>query len=122
VAAELVQRSPIIGVGGSQLRFHQHAGFNRAHNAWLDAWVDGGLLAALAMLLVTASVLRRAWTTIARGRRLYLEPTHVALVAACLAVLTGWLVRAGIGGRIDWLPIFMLFGLWWERGRPEIPS
>ncbi len=117
VAGELVQRSPFIGVGGCQLRFHQHAGFKRAHNAWLDAWVDGGLLAALAMLLVTTQVLRRAWATLTHRRRLYLEPTHVALVAACLAVLTGWLVRAGIGGRIDWLPIFMLFGLWWERGR-----
>jgi len=118
VASELVQHSPLIGMGGSQLRFHQHSGFKRAHNAWLDAWVDGGLLAALAMLLVTAQVLRRAWATLTHRRRLYLEPTHVALMAACLAVLTGWLVRAGIGGRIDWLPIFMLFGLWWERGRP----
>ncbi len=116
VAADLIQRSPVIGWGGSQLRFHQHAGFNRAHNAWLDAWLDGGLPAALAMLIVTGHVLRRAWATVTRRRRLYLDPTHVGLVASCLAVHTGWLVRAGIGSRIDWLPIFMLFALWWERG------
>lgn len=116
LAAELIERSPVIGWGGSQLRFHQHAGFNRAHNAWLDAWLDGGLLALVAMLLVTAHVMRRAWATMSRRYAHLLDPTHVALVAASLAVITGWLVRAGIGSRIDWLPIFMLFGLYWERG------
>lgn len=117
LAAELIERSPIIGWGGAQLRFHQHAGFNRAHNAWLDAWLDGGLLALLAMLLVTARVLQRAWATLGRRAPRLLEPTQVALVAASLAVMTGWLVRAGIGSRIDWLPIFMLFGLWWDQDR-----
>lgn len=129
VAAELIEHRPLVGWGGAQLRFHQHGGFNRAHNAWLDAWLDGGLPAALAMLIVTWHVVRRAWATLTHQRRRYLAPTHVALVASCLAVHTGWMVRAGIGSRIDWLPIFMLFALWWERGasheaesRPEQES
>ncbi|MGD9497000.1 MAG: O-antigen ligase family protein [Armatimonadota bacterium] len=121
VAAHLLQRSPLIGLGGSQLRFHQHAGFRRAHNAWLDAWLDGGLPALLAMLVVTWRILRRAGATVRGQCARYRDPTHAALVAACLAVLVGWLVRAGIGGRIDWLPVFMLFGLWWERPACERP-
>ncbi|MFW5869222.1 MAG: hypothetical protein ACOCX2_15455, partial [Armatimonadota bacterium] len=44
----------------------------------------------------------------------WLDPTHVGLLAASLAVLVGWTVRAGIGGRIDWLPIFMLCSVWWD--------
>lgn len=128
VAGELIERSPIIGLGGAQLRHHQRLGFNRAHNAWLDAWLDGGLPALLAMLLVTAVVLRRAWwTAVARPAR-WLDPTHVALLASSLAVLAGWTVRAGIGGRIDWLPIFMLCSVWWDvpegtpRERRSAPS
>jgi hypothetical protein len=113
-AAELIERSPVIGWGGSQLRYHQRLGLNRAHNAWLDAWLDGGLPAALAMALVTWVVLRRAWWThFARPRR-WVSVTHVALLAASLAVLAGWTVRAGIGSRIDWLPIFMLCSVWWD--------
>ncbi len=114
VAGELIERRPVIGWGGSQLRYHQHLGFNRAHNAWLDAWLDGGLPAMLAMLLVAAVVIRRAWRTAGRGPDQWLQPTHVALVAASLAVLAGWLVRAGIGGRIDWVPIFMLCSIAWD--------
>lgn len=114
-AAALIERSPVIGRGGSQLRYHQRLGFNRAHNAWLDAWLDGGLPAALAMLMVTAVVLRRAWWTHFERPLRWLAPTHVALLAASLAVLAGWTVRAGIGGRIDWLPIFMLCSVWWDR-------
>lgn len=114
-AGQLIARNPVIGLGGSQLRFHQHSTFNRAHNAWLDAWLDGGILALVAMLMVTATVARRAWQAMTQRKRRYLEPSHVALVAACMAVLTGWLVRAGIGSRIDWLPIFMLLSLYWER-------
>ncbi len=119
-AGELIGQRPVIGWGGAQLRFHQSLGFNRAHNAWLDAWLDGGLPALLAMVIVTAVVLRRAWwTLIARPAR-WLDPTHVALLAASLAVLTGWTVRAGIGGRIDWLPIFMLCSMWWDlRESPQ---
>lgn len=113
-AGDLIERSPVIGWGGSQLRYHQSLGFNRAHNAWLDAWVDGGLPAALAMVIVTVVVLWRAWWThFARPSR-WLDPTHVGLLAASLAVLVGWTVRAGIGGRIDWLPIFMLCSVWWD--------
>jgi O-antigen ligase len=123
-AGELIQRSPVIGWGGSQLRFHQGLGFNRAHNAWLDAWLDGGLPAALAMVIVTAVVLRRAWWTYFAGPVRWRDPTHVALLAASLAVLAGWTVRAGIGGRIDWLPIFMLCSVWWDLREcpPEIES
>ena len=47
----------------------------------------------------------------------------MALVAASCAVLIGWLVRAGIGSRIDWLPIFLLFSLCWEpraEGKIEV--
>jgi O-antigen ligase len=113
-AGELIERNPVIGLGGSQFRHHQRLGLNRAHNAWLDAWLDGGLPAALAMVIVTAVVLRRAWLTHFRRPARWLDPTHVALLAACLAVLTGWTVRAGIGGRIDWLPIFMLCSVWWD--------
>lgn len=115
VAGELIQRRPVVGWGGAQLRYHQHGGFKRAHNAWLDAWLDGGLLAALAMLIVAAAVVRRAWLTLRGEHEHWVRPTHVALVGACLAVLAGWMVRAGIGSRIDWLPIFMLFGLNWEH-------
>ena len=114
VAAELIERSPVIGWGGAQLRYHQHAGFKRAHNAWLDAWLDGGLLALLAMLIVTAIVLRRAWWTALLRPDRWTDPTHVALLASSLAVLVGWTVRAGIGGRIDWLPLFMLCSVWWD--------
>ncbi len=116
VAGELIEESPLIGLGGSQFRYHQHSGFNRAHNAWLDAWLDGGLLAAVAMLLVARAVLLRGAVTVMRRPRLYVDPTHVAWLAACVAVLVGWTVRAGIGSRIDWLPVFMLFSLCWEPG------
>jgi O-antigen ligase len=119
LAAEMIAESPVFGHGGSQLRFAQHAGFKRAHNAWLDAWLDGGLPAAVAMLLVTALVLKRTVETL-RGRiPQYRHPTHVALVAASCAVLLGWTVRAGIGGRIDWLPIFLLYGICWDVGRGQ---
>jgi O-antigen ligase len=110
----LIEHSPVIGWGGSQLRYHQRLGLNRAHNAWLDAWLDGGLPALLAMLMVTAVVLRRAWWTYFDRPERWTDPTHVALLAASLAVLAGWTVRAGIGGRIDWLPIFMLCSVWWD--------
>jgi O-antigen ligase len=119
VALDLVQKHPFFGFGGSQLRYLQHAGFNRAHNAWLDAWLDGGLLSALAMALIAYLVLRRTWQTLWGRFARYRDPTHVALVAASCAVLVGWLVRAGIGSRIDWLPIFLLFSLCWERTAHE---
>ncbi len=117
VALELIEKHPFFGFGGSQLRYLQHAGFNRAHNAWLDAWLDGGLLSGLAMVIIACLVLRRAGQTVFGRIARYRQPTHVALVAASCAVLIGWLVRAGIGSRIDWLPIFLLFSLCWERGR-----
>lgn len=119
VAGDLIERNPIIGLGGAQLRYHQRLGFNRAHNAWLDAWLDGGLPAALAMVLVTAVVLRRAWRTALLRPARWLEPTHIAVLAASLAVLIGWTVRAGIGGRIDWVPLFMLCSAWWDAGATE---
>lgn len=118
VALDLIAQRPLVGWGGSQLRHHQHSGFNRAHNAWLDAWLDGGLLAAVAMLVVAALVLRRAWGTAARRRANWLDPVHIAWVASSLAVMTGWTVRAGIGSRIDWLPVFMMFGAYWEQAPP----
>jgi hypothetical protein len=59
-------------------------------------------------------VLRRAWWTLLTRPARWIDPTHVALLAASLAVLAGWTVRAGIGGRIDWLPIFMLCSMWWD--------
>jgi O-antigen ligase len=114
VAGDLIERSPVIGWGGAQLRYHQRLGFNRAHNAWLDAWLDGGLPALVAMVLVTAIVLRRArWTALLRPPR-WMQPTHLALLVSSIAVLVGWTVRAGIGGRIDWLPLFMLCSAWWD--------
>lgn len=119
LAAEMIAESPVFGHGGSQLRFAQHAGFKRAHNAWLDAWLDGGLPAAVAMLLVTALVLKRTVETLVGRIPQYRRPTHVALVAASCAVLVGWTVRAGIGGRIDWLPIFLLYGIYWDVGLPS---
>lgn len=119
VALDLVQTHPFFGFGGSQLRYLQHAGFNRAHNAWLDAWLDGGLLSALAMAMIAYLVLRRTWQTLSGRVARYRQPTHVALVAASCAVLIGWLVRAGIGSRIDWLPIFLLFSLCWDRTANE---
>ncbi len=115
VALDLIQKHPLFGFGGSQLRYLQHAGFNRAHNAWLDAWIDGGLLAALAMVMIAVLVLRRAWQTLFGPIARYRHPTHIAVLAASCAVLVGWLVRAGIGSRIDWLPIFLLFSLSWDR-------
>ena len=115
VALDLIQGHPFFGFGGSQLRYLQHAGFNRAHNAWLDAWIDGGLLAALAMVMIAVLVLRRAWETLFGSIGKYRDPTHIAVLAASCAVLVGWLVRAGIGSRIDWLPIFLLFSLCWDR-------
>ncbi|MFP4249686.1 MAG: O-antigen ligase family protein, partial [Armatimonadota bacterium] len=118
-AGELIQRRPVIGWGGAQLRYHQRLGFNRAHNAWLDAWLDGGLPALLAMAIVTAVVLRRAWWTHFAGPARWRDSTHVAVLAASLAVLAGWTVRAGIGGRIDWLPIFMLCSMWWDLREPR---
>jgi len=114
LALEMIQEQPVFGRGGSQLRFAQHAGFKRAHNAWLDAWLDGGLPAALAMLVLTGLVLGRAWRTLLGRERRYRDPTHVGLVAASCAVLVGWTVRAGIGGRIDWFPIFLLFAACWD--------
>ncbi len=115
LAADMIAESPVFGRGGSQLRFAQHAGFKRAHNAWLDAWIDGGLPAAVAVMLVTVLVLRRTWLTLAGRSPQFRHPTHVALVAASCAVLVGWTVRAGIGGRIDWLPIFMMHAMCWDR-------
>ena len=126
VAGDLIERSPVIGWGGAQLRYHQRLGFNRAHNAWLDAWLDGGLPALAAMGLVTTIVLRRAWWTALLRPERWMEPTHLALVASSIAVLVGWTVRAGIGGRIDWLPVFMLCSACWDApgsdaGRSERP-
>jgi O-antigen ligase len=113
-AGRLIETSPLIGRGGAQLRFHQRHGLNRAHNAWLDAWLDGGLPALLAMILVTAAIIRRMWLTWLYRPRGWLDPTHVALLGAAAAVLVGWTVRAGIGSRIDWLPTFMVFSLCWD--------
>lgn len=121
-ASELIAENPVIGLGGSQLRFHQYSTFNRAHNAWLDAWLDGGILAFGAMLIVTGTVVRRCLRTLSGRVPHYLDPTHVALVASCAAVLAGWTVRAGIGSRIDWLPLFMLLSLYWERPDRDAPD
>ena len=105
----------MIGWGGAQLRYHQRLGFNRAHNAWLDAWLDGGLPALAAMALVTAIVLRRAWWTAMLRPERWMQPTHLALLVSSIAVLVGWTVRAGIGGRIDWVPLFMLCSACWDE-------
>ena len=59
-SGRLIERSPVIG--GGRPRYHQRPA-STAHNAWLDAWLDGGLSALAAMALVTAIV------CVARGGR-----------------------------------------------------
>jgi O-antigen ligase len=58
--------------------------WDHAHNDWLQTWIEGGVVATLAVVVLLGLALRNA--LIARSRNLLTAPWLAAIAAAILAI------------------------------------
>jgi O-antigen ligase len=120
IAYEQFQRKPIFGWGFTASRglFFDAVQLGGAHNAFVNAAVDGGLIGLGAWLTYLGSLmvgLRRAWT-----RQPELRPQVSLLSALLIAMLVNSVTMEGIGSGSGasflWL---CLVGAWLEAARRD---